>query len=112
MPKRNITQGTAPAQIENLGRELGARIATARKRRRWRAVDLAARAGITRETLRRVEAGALGTGLGPYLAALWALGLAEDVRLLAAAERDASGRILADARLGERVRGEAVDDDF
>jgi hypothetical protein len=55
-------------------------------------------------TLRRVEAGTLGTGVGAYVAALWALGRLEDLADLAAPERDIEGQTLEAARRGKRVR--------
>lgn len=55
-------------------------------------------------TLRRVEAGALGTGIGAYAAPLWALRLHGDLTNLAAPDRDVEGQTLEAARRGERVR--------
>jgi hypothetical protein len=64
-------------------------------------------------TLRRVEAGTLGTGVGAYAAILWALGRLEDLPNLAAPERDIEGQTLEAARRGERVRLPAgLDDEF
>jgi transcriptional regulator with XRE-family HTH domain len=112
MKVHTLNSPAAPARLGELTTQLGARIAAARKRRRWRAADLAARAGITRETLRRVETGALGTSLGAYVASLWALGLADEVERLAAPAQDRIGHTLVDARLGQRVRPTRMDDDF
>jgi transcriptional regulator with XRE-family HTH domain len=104
MPRNNLTEATAPAAVLNALAKLGRDIATARIRRRLREEDLATRAGITRMTLRRVEAGALGTGIGAYAAVLWALGLHHDLTDAAAPERDIEGQTLEAARRGERVR--------
>jgi ribosome-binding protein aMBF1 (putative translation factor) len=112
VPNLRLTTSTTPSAVTGLVHELGARIAAARKRRRWRTADLAARAGITRETLRRLEQGELGTSLGVCFTVLWALGLHEDVAILASAERDTLGRTMTDARLGTRIRPETLDDDF
>jgi transcriptional regulator with XRE-family HTH domain len=103
MPRRNITESTAPAAIVDAVAKLGQDIATARVRRKLREEDLATKAGITRMTLRRVEAGALGTGIGAYAAVLWALGLG-DLAGVAAPDRDVEGQTLEAARRGERVR--------
>lgn len=103
--KDKITYAHAPpAAIEQAVAQLGANIATARLRRRWRQEDLANKAGINRATLIAIEQGKLGTGIGAYVAVLWALGLHGDVGQLAAPERDLEGRTLEAARLGRRAR--------
>lgn len=113
MPRRNINQDSAPAAVVGAVAKLGQDIATARIRRQLREEDLAAKAGITRMTLRRVEAGALGTGIGAYVAVLWALGLNADLAAVAAPERDVEGQTLEAARRGERVRlPRGLSDDF
>lgn len=113
MPRQNLTGDTAPAAVVEAVARLGQDIATARIRRQLREEDLAARAGITRTTLRRVEAGALGTGIGAYAAVLWALGMHHDLAAAAAPERDVEGQTLEAARRGERVRlPERLSDDF
>jgi len=112
--KRQPTYVTAPpAAVERVVAELGANIATARLRRRWPQKVLAEKAGITRPTLVAIEQGKPGTGIGAYVAVLWALGLHEDVAQLAAHERDLEGRTLEAARLPERARPSTrLSDDF
>ncbi len=113
MPRRNVNMATAPAAVADSVAKLGQDIATARVRRQLREEDLARKAGITRTTLRRVEAGALGTGIGAYVAVLWALGLDGDLAAVAAPEGDLEGQTLEAARRGERVRlPTALSDDF
>ena len=70
--------------------------------------DLAMQAGVTVPTLRRVEEGYLGTGLGAYIAALWALGLEDEVSRIADPAHDLEGRTLEAAARGERVRKPGV----
>ena len=78
-----------------------------------RQLDLARRAGITVQTLRRVESGSLGTGIGAYLAALWAMGLDSAIADLASPDADVEGRTLEAARRGQRIRSpKRLDDDF
>jgi transcriptional regulator with XRE-family HTH domain len=102
-----------PAAVEEAVSRLGANIATARLRRQWRQQDLAEKAGITRVTLAGIERGKLGTGIGAYVAVLWALGLDGDVALLAAPDRDLEGQTLEAARLPERARSSnRLSDDF
>ena len=104
---------SAPAAVRESLTQLGRNIAAARLRRRWRQADLAAKAGITRATVIAIEHGRPGTGIGAYVAVLWALGLHGDVALLAAPERDVEGATLEAARLGIRARPPAtLDDEF
>jgi transcriptional regulator with XRE-family HTH domain len=113
VPQRNVNYEAAPAAVADAVAQLGRSIGTARVRRRLREDDLAAKAGITRTTLRRVEAGALGTGIGAYIAVLWALGLHHDIAQVAGPERDIEGQTLEAARRGERVRpGGGLNDEF
>lgn len=113
MPKHNVDAASAPSAVSNVVERLGANIQTARLRRRWTVEDLAGKAGISKETLSRAEAGRLTTGIGAYAAILWALGLHDQVGEIAAPESDAEGEALAAARLGSRVRHRAtLSDDF
>lgn len=106
MPKtpKYLRPETAPAAVTQTVARLGANIATARINRRWRQQDLAVKAGVSRQVIIRIESGHLGVGIGGYVAALWAMGLHEEVAKLASAERDLEGQTLAAARLGKRVR--------
>jgi transcriptional regulator with XRE-family HTH domain len=102
-----------PAAVERAVAELGANIATARLRRRWPQQVLAEKAGITRPTLVAIEQGKLGTGIGAYVAVLWALGLHGDLAQVAGPDRDLEGRTLEAARLPERARPPMrLSDDF
>ena len=113
MPRKHLTPLSVPAAIADLSRQLGANIALARKRRRITQVRLAARAGISRPTLARMEAGHLGIGFDSYLAVLWALGMEGEVRRLASPETDREGATLEAARLGQRMRATSrLTDDF
>ncbi|HEX6746965.1 MAG TPA: helix-turn-helix transcriptional regulator [Longimicrobium sp.] len=112
--KQQITYTHAmPASADEVLNQLGQNIAAARLRRRWRQADLAAKAGITRATVIAIEHGRAGTGIGAYVAVLWALGLHADVARIAAPDRDVEGATLEAARLGTRARRPApLDDDF
>src|SRR5690242_20388335 len=111
MPRAHIRREAAPAAVTLAVEQLGANIAAARLRRQWTQDELATKAGITRPTLQRIEAGALGTGIGAYVAALWAMGLHHPVETLAALEQDPEGATLATARLGTRARSAGTVDD-
>ncbi len=93
---------------------VGQLVATERRRQHRTAADLAARAGISRDTLHRIERGDPNVAIGTALELLVLLGVplfGEDADLLE--RRVASGRHLL-ALLPERVRPPArePDDDF
>jgi transcriptional regulator with XRE-family HTH domain len=104
MPRVSVSEEAAPAKVVAAASRLGRNIRMARKRRRLRQADLAARAGLNVQTLRRVESGSLGTGVGAYIAALWAMGLEGQVAQLADPSTDLEGTTLEAASHGERVR--------
>ena len=78
-------------------RELGQRLRDARLRRRFPASLVAERAGVSRPTLNKVEAGDSAVTLGTYLRVFGVLGLEKDFALLAS--DDVIGRRLQDAEL-------------
>ena len=112
MPKSLGFLDTAPFAVKEGARAIGARLTTARKRRRLTLRGLAAKAGISYDTARAAEAGKLQTGLGAYLAMLWAMGLEAEIAAFIDPERDAEGKQLERARLPQRVRKETDDADF
>lgn len=92
------TRTTALPDPENaLLAALGARLRLARRRRRMTAHEVAGQAGITRVTLRRAEAGEPAVTMATYVKVLAALGLAQDLALVA--RDDTFGRRLQDERL-------------
>jgi transcriptional regulator with XRE-family HTH domain len=108
MPRVALSRDSAPAALVHAAGQLGSNIRIARKRRQLRQRELARMAGITIATLQRVEAGELGTGVGAYIAALWALGMQDGIARLAAPDTDLEGQTLEAARRGERVRPRAT----
>ena len=102
-----------PATVKELASRLGTRIRTARVRRKLRKEDLALKAGLSRNAIDAVEAGKLTTGLGTYLQALWAMGLAEGLDLIADPGLDRDGLALELDTKMMRVRvGTKPDNDF
>jgi transcriptional regulator with XRE-family HTH domain len=79
---------------------LGERIRLARLRRQLSTTTVAGRAGISRSTVYKVEAGDPGATLGAYLRVLATLGLEKDLEALAA--DDKVGRRLQDLALTKR----------
>jgi transcriptional regulator with XRE-family HTH domain len=113
MPRIAVSVEAAPLKVTKAARRLGFHIRTARKRRRLRQAELARRAGITVQTLRRIESGSLGTGIGAYLAALWAMGLDSAIGDLASPDQDIEGKTLEAAMRGKRVRtAKGLDNEF
>ncbi len=81
---------------------VGEQIRYARLRRDLTTVQIAERAGIGRTTLVKIEKGNEGVALGQYFRVLIALGLGNDITLLA--KDDELGRKLQDAKLEVRER--------
>lgn len=79
---------------------LGERLQLARLRRRYSAVTVAARAGVTRMTLYKVEKGDPTVSMGTYANVLRVLGMSGD--LDAIARDDVLGRKLQDLELPVR----------
>ncbi len=90
-----------PSQ-KRLLQTLGEQIRYARLRRDLTTVQIAERAGIARTTLVKIEKGDEGVALGQYYRVLIALGLGNDITLLA--RDDELGRKLQDAKLEVRER--------
>ena len=93
-------------QTERRAEALGERLRLARLRRRMSLAELAARVGVTRHTLSRLERGDLSASLGVLAQVLAVLGLEEDLDRLA--RDDELGQRLQDAALRRprRARGE------
>jgi transcriptional regulator with XRE-family HTH domain len=107
------TTPTPPLAVAQLAKRLGERVRSARIRRKLRKEDLALKAGLSRNAIDAVEAGKLTTGLGTYLLALWAMGLAEGLDLIADPGLDRDGLALELDPQTMRVRvGTKVDNDF
>ena len=103
MAKR--TPPTFPAAGRQLA-ALGERLRAARRRRRLTQAVVAARVGVTKQTLARLEAGNPSTSLATMLRVLQVLGLAADIDRLAA--DDELGRQLQDAAQPGPPRGRAA----
>ena len=84
-------------QEQGLLSDLGQRFKLARKRRKLSNAVVALRAGISRSSLYKVEAGDPGATLGTYLRVLAVLGLEADIAAIAA--DDKLGRKLQDLAL-------------
>jgi transcriptional regulator with XRE-family HTH domain len=95
-----------PFEAEDVLRALGDRVRTVRKARGLTQPDLAAKAGISTNTLVTMEKGGGSVQLGYWLQVLWALdllgGYSDLVTQLGRGDSDVA---LLEAQLPERVRG-------
>jgi ribosome-binding protein aMBF1 (putative translation factor) len=98
---------TSPPAVARLLVALGENVRLARKRRGLSAELVAARAGMSRPTLRSIERGEGGVTLGAVANVLHCLGLERDLALVGQA--DPVGRALQDATLGPPRRGRRVE---
>ena len=89
-------------QEQALLTELGERLRLARLRRQLSTLVIAQRAGISRTTVYKAEAGDPGVTMGTYIRVLAVLGLTGDIHVLAA--DDHVGRKLQDLALEPNVK--------
>jgi transcriptional regulator with XRE-family HTH domain len=95
---------TIPTQAAARTQELGHRVRLARTRRGMSIAELAAKAGINRNTLNALELGKTGISLGAYVTVLWALGLDKTLDGVAHPDADLHGKTLEASRRPARVR--------
>ena len=93
-----------PAEVTDRIRDLGYRIRVARTRRGMSIAELAAKAGINRNTLSALELGKPGVALGVYVTVLWALGLDKTLDGVTHPDADIHGKTLEASRRPARVR--------
>jgi transcriptional regulator with XRE-family HTH domain len=98
------TSKTLPNEVTERVKELGYRIRQARARRRMSIAEVAAKAGMNRNTLNALELGKPGIGLGAYVTVLWALGLDKTLDAVTHPDTDLHGKTLEASRRPERVR--------
>ena len=90
--------------LERSLKKLGSDIRSARLRRRLMQSLVAERAGISLNTLAKIERGDPGVGIGNVAAVLWALGFGAPFSDLVSAQNDATGLLLEEERLPARIR--------
>jgi len=96
-------------RIERILIDLGEKIRLARLRRNMSAQMLAERAGISRQTLSKLENGSGTVSLAVFIQVLFILGLEKD--LDAVAKDDVFGRKLQDLKLPSRRRAQKREND-
>ncbi len=100
-PRRSNKAVIMPKTIRQL-EKTGEQIRLARLRRKYSVNLIAERAGISRATLWKVEKGDPGVAIGVYAKVLAAIGLPNDITLLA--RDDELGRIIQDSELLNKKR--------
>jgi len=98
------TRKPIPAEASDRVKDLGYRVRLARTRRGLSIAELAAKAGINRNTLNALELGRPGVAFGAYVTVLWALGLDKTLDGLAHPDADIHGKTLEASRRPARVR--------
>lgn len=93
-----------PVSVRTGLKRLGESLKNARLRRRLKMITVADRAGISRETLAKIQRGDPGVGIGNYAAVIFALGLGTKWMNLADITEDPVGQALDEERLPSRVR--------
>lgn len=98
------TKKTLPSEVAAHVKELGHRVRLARTRRGMSIAEVAAKAGINRNTLNALELGKPGVAIGHYVTVLWALGLDRTLDGIAHPDSDTHGKTLEASRRPARVR--------
>ena len=98
------TTRSLPIPVNRALRKLGRDISAARRRRRITMEVLAARAGINRKTLAKIEKGDPGVLMAHYASVLFALGLVERLGDTGDIAYDEVGRDLEEEMLPKRIR--------
>jgi transcriptional regulator with XRE-family HTH domain len=93
-----------PAEATERIKELGYRVRLARTRRGMSIAEVAAKAGINRNTLNALELGKPGVAIGATITVLWALGLDNTLDGVAHPDSDTHGKTLEASRRPARVR--------
>ena len=99
-----VTKRALPSEAVERVKELGHRVRVARVRRGLSIAEVAAKAGINRNTLNALELGKPGIALGAYVTVLWALGLDKTLDAVAHPDADLHGKTLEASRRPARVR--------
>lgn len=95
---------TLPTPVAERTKELGSRVRLARTRRGMSIAEVAAKAGINRNTLNALELGKPGVALGAYVTVLWVLGLDKTLDAVAHPDADIHGKTLEASHRPARVR--------
>lgn len=113
MSKASRLLAAPPFAVERTLKTLGENLRTARLRRRLTLDEVAQKVGVSRRIISDAEKGKPSTGIGIYAAALWALGLLDQLATVADPTKDTEGHALALSREKARARKtQVLDNDF
>ncbi|MEA2108159.1 MAG: helix-turn-helix domain-containing protein [Pseudomonadota bacterium] len=114
MARTSKISKSPPAAVEDILKQLGRNIRTARLRRRLSMKELAERIGISRYVMADIENGKPSTAIAAYMGALWVLDLHRDMREISDPDNDEEGKILERVRSPKTApkRRKAMDNDF
>ena len=113
MTARNVLATDPPYPVEQTIKRIGTNLRTARLRRNLTIEQVAEKIGAGVRAIRAAEQGKVSTGIGVYIALLWAYDLLEPAMGLADPNQDDTG--LAYLRESERHRARnmnKLDNDF
>ena len=99
-----VIKKTLPTAATERIKELGHRVRLARTRRGMSIAEVAAKAGVNRNTLNALELGKHGVAMSVYVTVLWALGLDKTLDGVAHPDTDTHGKTLEASRRPARVR--------
>lgn len=99
-----------PYRAAALLEKIGARISLARRARLWTQADLAAKIGVSPNTMVAIEKGRANVAIGLFVKALWALDLLDSLSQVASHEEDDLTIAAGVARIPKRVRDSAQED--
>ena len=113
MPTRNALTTTPPYPVEQTIRQIGANLRTARLRRNLSIEQVAEKIGAGTRAIRSAEQGMIATGVGVYIALLWAYDLLESATELADPGKDDTGLSYLAEKERHRARNRnTLDNDF
>lgn len=117
MSRKNQLFDNTPYAIEQSLKKLGSDLRTARVRRKLTVVEVANKIGTGIRAVSDAEKGKASTGVGIYVALLWAYDLIEQMNNVADPIYDIEGQRLALSRERTRVRHSStlngeIDNDF
>ncbi len=117
MSRKNQLLEMPPYAVEQSLKKLGSDLRTARIRRKLTVAEVASKIGTGIRAVSDAEKGKASTGVGIYLALLWAYDLLEHMNKVADPVFDTEGQMLALSREKIRVRHSSalsgeIDNDF
>jgi transcriptional regulator with XRE-family HTH domain len=113
MTARNVLVTTPPYPVEQTIKHLGANLRTARLRRNLSIEQVAEKIGAGTRAIRAAEQGKVSTGIGVYIALLWAYDLLDPAMGLADPGKDDTGLACLEEKERKRARNmNLLDNDF